>query len=61
MNEDGLIPHTVSDYLDIGYMSREELAEKLPEFINDMPYTESCHYCGGFHEDSPHVGRAIPL
>ncbi len=59
MNEDGLIPHSESDYLDIASLREEELAEELPKFMKDFPYAQSCYYCSGFHEDSPSVPRAL--
>ena len=61
MNEDGLIPHSDGDYLDIGSMSVEDLSRRLPEFLTGLSCTKSCFYCDGFHEQSPFVERAAQL
>jgi hypothetical protein len=48
-------------FVDIASMSEEELHKRLPEFLNDFAYANSCNYCDGFHQGSPFVRRALQL
>ncbi len=61
LNDDGLAPHVDTDYLDMKKTAPEEFKKHLVEYINDLPYMESCYYCDGFHTCSLPVPRAVQL
>ncbi|MCR5746288.1 MAG: radical SAM protein [Lachnospiraceae bacterium] len=61
LNDDGLAPHKVSDYLDLANIEAAEFNKKLYAYINEKPYMESCYYCDGFHPGSSIIPKAVQL